>query len=644
MKRKRLNSHDIKKLYIDFFKSKGHTQIDNSPLIPQNDPSALFTTAGMHPLVPYLMGEPHPSGSKRLVNIQKALRTTDIDEVGRTRRHLTLFEMAGNWSLNDYFKKESLNWSFEFLTDPKWLGLDANRLYITVFGGKDDIPVDEESIEIWSEIFKKHDIEPTVARNPGQDNEPQKISTYPVTWWGPVAATGPCGPSSEIFYDTGKKHDTSFGPHCHPECECGRFIEVWNNVLMEFVKTDEGKLEQAQLKNIDTGLGVIRVALITGLMNNDGSVDGELTVYSTDVFRIQAAILWEFLFNEKLDKHLDIAILEKELPNNHAVAIKVVLEHMRSTAFISAEGLEPSNKDQGYILRRLLRRMTRSIMLLIDAYAPNKINEIEDLLENLALSVIEQYAKEYPHIQKHKSLIIGNLLTEIKKFKKSLKQGTAIFNKTATRELTAKLAFDLYQSNGFPFELTQEMAKERGVNISKEDFDKEFQKHKDTSKQSGAKHFKGGLGDTSKESLQYHTTTHLLHAALRKILGNTIQQKGSNITTERLRFDINLNRKLTDEEIKDVEEYVNNWIEQKLPVTRKEVTPAEADKMGALAFFKDKYGDLVSVYTIGEGENIASMERCGGPHVSNTGELGTFKITKQKKIGANSLRIKAKLT
>lgn len=646
MKNTQWTSSQLKQSFLDFWKSKGHTIIRNASLLPENDPSALFTSAGMHPLVSYLMGTPHESGNTKLANIQRCLRTGDIEEVGVTRRHLTFFEMAGNWSLNDYFKKEAINWSFEYLTSKEWLGLDPTRLYATVFRGDDDASKDKDSIQIWKDVFSTVGINANVVDLPEDSDTIEHISCYSKkeNWWGPVSKTGPCGPDTEIFYDTGAQHDPAFGKYCHPNCDCGRFIEIWNNVFMEFFKNDGGQYEKAPLKNVDTGLGIERVILILQYKDNDGNVDKRLTIFSTDLFESLSKILVNYYFDNTLTQPLDIYLSEKNIPESDQIAIKVIIEHTRAAAMVLSEHIEPSNKDRGYVLRRLLRRAMRNMMKLADTYAPTKKQKLDELLATLLEDIIAQYGNEYPELTKEKEAILSLAHTEFKKFEQALQRGSTLFMNTIPEKLNGELAFDLYQSYGFPFELTQEMAAERGITISTVDFEKAKQLHQEVSRKGMEKKFAGGLGDQSPQSVMYHTLTHLLHKSLRDIFGQDIHQQGSNITPERLRFDINIKERLTDEQIKEVENRINGWIAEKLPVTRDEVSAEEADRRGALAFFSEKYGSTVTVYTIGSPDSPVSIERCMGPHVTNTGDIqGTFKITKQEKIGANLLRIKGQL-
>jgi len=636
-------SKEIKDAFLAFWKGKDHVIIKNSSLLPENDPSALFTSAGMHPLVPYLTGTPHESGKTRLANIQRSLRTGDIEEVGKTRRHCTFFEMAGNWSLNDYFKKDAIYWSFEFLTSPKWLHLDPKKIYVTVFKGDADATKDEESIQTWKQVFDTVRITAVVTEDPENTNQITYISCYPKSknWWGPVSSTGPCGPDTEIFYDTGKEHDIAFGKYCHPNCDCGKFIEIWNNVFMEFTKTSEGKYEKAEMQNVDTGLGIERVALLMQYMQKDGNLEPELTIFSTDLFFESAKIVARDLLDRKIVQPLDIEIQNWKLSKTQEVSFKVIIEHIRAAVFVLNEKIEPTNKDRGYVLRRLLRRSIYNIMRLGQT---NDSKKIITTIEKLIESICSQYSHQYPELLTTMKFIKTMAVQETEKFLNTLKTGNDLLLNTKDENITEDFAFTLYQSYGFPFELTQELAAERNIVLKQEIFEIAKQKHQEISRQGMEKKFAGGLGDQSPISVMYHTITHLLHTSLRKILGFDAHQQGSNITPERLRFDINSSRKLTDDEVATIEKEVNEWISQELPVKREEMTAIEADKKQALAFFSEKYGSHVTVYTIGDYESPVSRERCMGPHVTNTSKIkGTFKITKQEKIGANLLRLKGQL-
>ena len=582
-----MEARELKKKYFEFFREKGHKLISSASLIPEHDPTVLFTTAGMHPLVPYLMGEKHPLG-KRLVDVQKCIRTGDIDEVGDAS-HLTFFEMLGNWSLGDYWKKDAIEWSFEFLASKKWLGLDKNKLYVTVFAGDEDAPRDEESAEIW----KNSGIpEERIFYLPKKDN-----------WWGPAGSTGPCGPDTEMFYDTGKE---KCGKGCKPGCSCGKYFEVWNDVFMQYNKTKDGKYEPLKQKNVDTGMGVERTSAM---------LQGKKTVYEIETF---APIM------EKI---------QVESKEQNTKSMRVIADHLRASAFILAEKAAPSNLDQGYVLRKLIRRSIRHFRLLGI--------EKENFASEIAKIVIDIYKQDYAGLNENKNFILEELEKEEKKFKKTLETGLREFNKLIKQdsEITGKEAFILFSSYGFPWEMTQELAEEKGLKVDKSDFEKEFKRHQELSRAGAEKRFKGGLADSSEESKRLHTATHLLNEALRKVISKDIMQKGSNITPERLRFDFNFDRKLTAEEIKKVEDLVNREIKEARPVNKEDMSVEEAKKMRAQGVFEHKYAGRVSVYSVGD----FSVEICGGPHVKNTEELGKFKIIKEESSAAGVRRIKAVL-
>ncbi len=573
--------------YLKFFEEKGHAIISSASLIPQDDPTVLFTTAGMHPLVPYLMGQPHPEG-KKLTNNQKCIRTGDIDEVGDAS-HLTFFFMLGNWSLGDYFKKEAIEWSFEFLTGKKWLGLDKERLNVTCFEGDKDAPRDDESAKIWKSVGIPKE---RIFFNPKKDN-----------WWGPAGKTGPCGPDSEMFYDTGKK---SCGKGCRPGCGCGKFFEIWNDVFMQYNKTAEGKFEPLKQKNVDTGMGVERTVAM---------LQGKQTVYNTEMF-------------EPIMKKIE------ELGSNDLLKSKrVVADHLRSACFILSEekGILPSNVEQGYVLRRLIRRAIRHARLLgIEGNFCRKIAEV----------VVEIYGTEWPQLKKERELVFLELEREEVRFSKVLSDGIKRFEKIFQKEgkISGDDAFLLYQSYGFPLEMTLEMAREKGAKVDSKVFEAGFEKHQALSRKSTEGKFKSGLQDHSEKTIKLHTASHLLHAALRKVLGAHVQQKGSNITSERLRFDFSNPEKVEKEKLEEIEKLVNKQIEKALPVKREEMSLDDAKKQGALAFFDEKYAPAkVSVYSIGD----FSKEVCTGPHVENIKELGKFKILKEESVSAGVRRIKA---
>ncbi len=576
---------EIRNKYLNFFKKHGHAIIPSASLIPENDPSVLFTTAGMQPLVPYLLGEKHPEGT-RLTDYQKCVRTNDIDEVG-DNRHLTYFEMLGNWSLGDYFKEESITMSYEFLT--KELGIPSEKISVTCFAGDEDCERDMKVYECW----KKAGIPDERIYFFGKEDN----------WWI-AGEEGPCGPDTEMYYDTGKP---KCSPECNPACGCGKYIEIWNNVFMEFYKDKNGyrKLEQ---KNVDTGLGLERMAMI---------LQGKETPFEIEVFE---PVMKEL---EKLQK---VDSIESR---------RIVAEHLRSSIMIINDGGRPSNVDRGYILRRLLRRMTRHM---------NKLEINLDELSNIIDISIDSLKELYPELEKNRATIKEIIVAEKDKFMKTLQKGEKEFEKVANRTknnnkdvIDAQAVFNLYETYGFPPEMTEELAKENGLKVDMEGYQKLFEEHQAKSRMGSEAKFKGGLASTGEMEVKYHTATHLLNAALKKVLGDHVHQKGSNITPERLRFDFSHNAKMTDEEKKQVEDLVNEYIKQDLKVERLEMTKEEALKLGAEAMFLDKYGDEVTIYKIGD----VSMEFCGGPHVERTGVLGTFKIKKEEASSSGVRRIKA---
>jgi len=587
-----MNSKELKERYFKFFKEKKHAIISSASLIPEHDPTVLFTTAGMHPLVPFLMGQPHPSG-KRLANVQKCIRTGDIDEVGDPL-HLTFFEMLGNWSLGDYFKEDAIRWSFEFLTDKKWLGLDKNKISVTCFAGDKDAPKDDESAKIWERLGIPKE---RIFFLPKKDN-----------WWGPAGATGPCGPDTEMFIDTGKEKCSSA---CKPGCSCGKYFEIWNDVFMQYNKTSEGRYEPLKQKNVDTGMGVERTIAM---------LQGKKSVFEIEAF---ASIIAEI---KKLASIKEYS--EKELKS-----LRIIADHLRAAVFILGDenSIVPSNLDQGYILRRFIRRAIRHGKLIgID----------NDICTMIAKIVIKMNQESWPELKKKEHFILDELNKEEERFRATLEKGLKKFEQIATKDLSGQDAFLLFQSFGFPIEITQELAKEKGHNIDIDAFSREFEKHQDISRKGAEQRFKGGLADSSEGTTRLHTATHLLNQALREVLGKKdIFQKGSNITTERLRFDFNFDRKLTNEELQKVEDWVNERINEKLDVVREEMTVEEAKKKGAQGVFEHKYGEKVFVYTIGK----KSIEICGGPHVKNTSELVHFKIKKEESSAAGVRRIKAVL-
>ena len=575
-----MNRTELIKKYINFFENKDHKKIPGASLVPENDPTVLFTTAGMHPLVPFLNGQKHPLG-KKLVNVQKCIRTGDIDEVGDSTHH-TFFEMLGNWSLGDYFKSEAIEYSFEFLT--KTLKIPKEKLAVTVFKGDKDAPLDKESAKKWKELGIP---EKRIAYLPKKNN-----------WWGPTGLTGPCGPDTEMFYWklNNKKAPKSFDP------EDENWVEIWNDVLMQYTKNKEGNYVEASQKNIDTGMGIERtVAVLNGLEDN----------YLAD--------MWKPLI-EKIEK-----LSNKKYKGNEKT-VRIIADHLKAAAFIISDGVNPSNKERGYVLRRLIRRAI--------IYG-RKLN-----LENFTKKVIEPLFKIYKDYNLDENKISEELEKEEKKFNKTLVKGINIFNKISKekKSLDGKTSFLLFQSYGFPLEMTKEIAKERGITLNEKEFFKEYEKHKKLSKTASEGKFKSGLIDNSEKTTRLHTATHLLNEGLRQILKDkNIVQKGSNITPERLRFDFNFDRKLTPEEIEKVEKWVNEKIKENLPVKREEMSLSEALNSGAQAEFGTKYPKRVSVYSVGD----ISKELCTGPHVKNTKEIGTFKIIKEESSSAGVRRIKA---
>ena len=586
-----ISSDKLKKLYLEFFQKKGHEIIANASLMPENDPTALFISAGMHPLVPYLLGQRHPSGRK-LVNVQKCLRTSDIDEVGDSF-HLSFFEMLGNWSLGDYFKEESIPWSYEFLTSEEWLNIDEEKLSVTVFAGDEKIPRDTESARIWEGLGIPKD---RIFYLPREDN-----------WWGPIGSTGPCGPDTEIFYDTGKE---PCGSECKPGCSCGKFNEIWNNVFMEYNRTPDGEYELLEQKNVDTGMGVERTVAV---------LQGKDNVYETEILAP--------LVNGIRDlSGIDV------ISEDQVRSVRIICDHSRAATFLLAEGIVPLNVEQGYVLRRVIRGAIRHGKLL---------GIEEEFLSLLSQIIIETYSEDYPHLKSNEDFIVTELKKEYKKFNNTLARGLNRFNRIARNEkkIDGKDAFLLYQSFGFPIEITRELGKENGIFVDVDGFYEESEKHQKVSRVGADKRFGSGLADTSEATVRLHTATHLLNEALRRVLGKDITQKGSNITQKRLRFDLNFDRKLTDREIRDVEDIVNRKINEALPVKRIETTLDEAIRMGSQAVFEQRYGEKASVYSIGG----FSVELCSGPHVENTGELGRFKIIKEEGISAGVRRIRAVL-
>ena len=583
-----MDARELRDAYVNFFVERGHTYIRSASLIPENDPTVLFTTAGMHPLVPYLLGEKHPGG-KRLVNFQKCIRTGDIEEVGDAS-HLTFFEMLGNWSLGDYFKKESIEFSFDLLKDV--LKIDKEQLAVTAFEGEEGIPKDVETAEHWKSQGMRGDQIFFYGR---KDN-----------WWGPAGQTGPCGPDTEIFFDNGQE---KCGPNCGPSCKCGKYTEIWNNVFMQYFKDKDGNFTPLKQKNVDTGMGLERVLCM---------VNGVKTVYDTSLF---AGIIG------KLEE------LSGKKYEDDIKSFRIISDHLRASTFLLGDGVVPSKMGQGYILRRLIRRASRYMSNIgIEGVNMQKVSEV----------IVSEYSAAYPELEKNKDSIYSQITAEEEKFHKTLRKGLRRFDEMIsesgeTKLLDGEAVFRLYDTYGFPIELTQELAAEKGYTVNVGDFDNRFKEHQEKSRAGSDQVFKGGLADASEQTTKLHTATHLLNAALKKFVDPNIHQKGSNITAERLRFDFNLDRKVEPEELKAIEDYVNEIIKADIPVVCEELHYEEAQARHAEGVFQNKYGEVVKVYSIGD----VSIELCGGPHVRSTGEIGKFKIAKEESSAAGVRRIKA---
>ena len=584
--KKTMKAIEIRNKYLKFFERHGHKIIPSAPLIPENDPSVLFTTAGMQPLVPYLLGEKHPEGT-RLTDYQKCLRTNDIDEVG-DNRHLTYFEMLGNWSLGDYFKEEAIAMSYELLT--KEFGIDPNKLSVTCFAGYEDAPRDEVAANAW----KKAGIPEERIYFYGKDDN----------WWI-AGEEGPCGPDTEMYLDTGKP---ACGPDCQPSCSCGKYVEIWNNVFMEYYKSKDGSISKLKQQNVDTGLGLERMTML---------LQGKETPFDTEIF---------LPIMEKL----------KELAKQDSIeSRRIVAEHLRASIMVIADGGKPSNIDRGYVLRKLIRRMTRHL---------NKLQINLEELGNLIDLYIDTLQELYPELQTKKEMIKQTIIEEKDKFIKTLSHGEKEFEKVVAKAkqenkttIDGYTIFKLYETYGFPPEITTDLAKEQGFSVDLSEFDKLFKEHQEKSRQGSELKFKGGLAEQNEQTIAYHTATHLLHKALQIVLGDHAKQCGSNITTERLRFDFTHPEKMTKEQLQQVEDLVNEQIKRDLPVTCEEMSLEEAKASGATGLFENKYGEKVKVYTIGD----FSKEICGGPHVTHTGVLGHFKIKKEESSSAGVRRIKA---
>ncbi len=583
---------ELVEAFLTFFESKGHRRIPSASLVPENDPTVLFTTAGMHPLVPFLMGQPHPQGA-RLCSVQKCIRTGDIDEVGDACHH-TFFEMLGNWSLGDYFKSEAIAWSHEFLTSKEWLGLDQNRLAISCFAGDDDAPRDEESAACWGTLGYP---EERIVFLPKEDN-----------WWGPAGETGPCGPDTEMFYwsPNGTPPPQRFDPADK------NWVEIWNDVFMEYERLPDGSYTPLEQRNVDTGMGVDRVCAVLQGTGDD---------YRTEQF-------WPVI--ERLEG------LSGRTYEEARREMRLIADHVRAAVFILADEriVRPSNLDQGYILRRFIRRTIRHARQL----------GISSVCAPLGEVCIATYSARYPELEEHKDTILDELSREEERFRRTLETGLKEYRRivrelqrNGTTAISGETAFLLFQSHGFPLEMTAELAQEDGLTVDKQGFRKRFARHQELSRRGAEKRFKGGLADAKTQTVRLHTATHLLNEALRRTISKDIVQKGSNINAERLRFDFNFHRKLTQEEIQKVEGEVNRIVQEGIPVERLEMPLSEAKRMGAQSEFGARYPDVVSVYRIGD----YSLEICGGPHVKNTGEIGRFRIVKEQSSAAGIRRIKA---
>lgn len=623
-----MTANELRQKYLDFFKEKQHAIIPSAPVVPENDPTALFINSGMHPLVPYLMGEKHPLG-KRLADVQKCIRTGDIDEVG-DNRHLTFFEMLGNWSLGDYFKKEAIAWSWEFLTDKKWLDLDPQRIYVTVFAGNENSPVDQESIEAWKEQYKSVGIEAGVCGEGEKAQTDSRIFLLGAedNWWGPAGETGPCGPCSEMFYDVRPEEGALIGTH-DDLVKQFRLMEIWNDVFMEFNKKADGSFEKMVQQNVDTGMGLERTITVLG---------GEENVFDTDLFLPIIRKIEDLSGKSYQDE-------ASKKP------IRIIADHIKAAVFIIADGVEPSNVQRGYVLRRLIRRAVRQGHVL--GIKDNFTTEI-------AKVVVDMYKHVYPETENDQ--IMDALRKEEEKFRLTLEKGLKEFDKFQgfiSQEYKEKgelnyltggdLAFNLFQTYGFPIEMFFEELDNRQIVFIKdkvsEAFSNKLQEHQELSRTASAGMFKGGLADTQEKTKQLHTATHLMLAAMRKVLGDHVHQKGSNINGERIRFDFSHPDKMTDGQKKAIEEFVNEAIQAKVAVTMQEMSLEEAKSYGAEGAFEHKYGDKVKVYTVGDstqGGQVFSKEICGGPHVKNTSEIqGTFRISKEESSSAGVRRVKA---
>lgn len=625
-----MNAQEIRNSYLEFFKTRGHAVIQRAPLVLKDDPSTLFTGSGMQPMIPYLLGQAHPQGV-RITDSQTCLRAQDIDDVG-DNRHTTFFEMLGNWSMGDYFKQQQIEWIFEWLSEV--VQLDMSRVYVTCFIGAPEygIEKDTEAAAVWRRLFEARNLSAGEAEIGSEEdgyvrgmNDGERIFYYDGSknWWSrngspettPVG--DPCGPDSEMFYDFGTPHDPSFGEQCHPNCDCGRFMEIGNNVFMAYRKVAEGQFEPLEKPNIDHGSGLERIAAAK--------------INSPDVFKI--SLMWPII--EKLE-----SLSGKNYESNTS-SMRVIADHLRAATFLAVDGCVPANKEQGYVMRRLLRRAIRFAF---------DLGVEQNFFEQIVPVVADLYAADYPEVAERREEVIAVLVKEEKVFRQTLRKGLQQMTKFAANGLTGVELFTLYDTYGFPVELSTEEAYKQDIKLSenwREEFDAKMEEQRNRSRTATKGEFKGGLGGDSLQHKKYHTATHLLQSALRQILGNELRQHGSNITEERLRFDFNLDRKVTPEEIAQAEELVNGWIQQDLPVSYKMYPTQQALDMGAIGPFGERYAEEVKVYQMGEGDAVASLEICGGPHVDHTGQLGedgkVFAITKEEASSAGIRRIKAVL-
>lgn len=625
-----MTAQEIRNAYLAFFKERGHVVVPRAPLVLKDDPTTLFTGSGMQPMIPFLLGESHPDG-KRITDSQTCLRAQDIEDIG-DNRHTTFFEMLGNWSMGDYFKEQQIEWMFEFLSEV--VGLDMDRVYITCYIGDEryGIPKDVEAAGVWKRLYEAKGLSSGEAEIGSEEagyqrgiKDGERIFYYDGSknWWSrngdpehtPIG--DPCGPDSEMFYDFGTPHNSEFGEHCHPNCDCGRFMEIGNNVFMAYRKVAEGKFEPLEQPNIDHGSGLERIAAAK--------------IGNPDVFKI--SLMWPII--EKLEA------LSGKKYDSHTESMRVIADHLRAATFLAVDGCVPSNKQQGYVMRRLVRRAIRFAFDL--GVEQNFLQEVVPVIADL-------YHDDFPEVAEKREEVIAVLVKEEKAFRQTLRKGIREFGKFAAQGITGHEIFTLYDTYGFPVELSTEEAFKQGVELSnnwREEFEAKMKEQRERSQTAAKGTFKGGLGGQTLQHKKYHTATHLLQSALREIFGSELRQHGSNITEERLRFDFNLDRKMTPEEIARAEELVNGWIVEDLPVSYKLYPTQEALDMGAIGPFGERYGEEVKVYQMGEGDNIASLEICGGPHVDHTGQLGEgnkkFKITKEEASSAGIRRIKAAL-